>query len=100
VSFYRTNPYSGTDFMGTYGYGMRTRPAGGAFGGFVPLSDSQALPSPQANASQRGFLGDYSSIAASTAVGSSVVYPIWADTRNSSAEGPDQDIFIQPVTLP
>lgn len=99
VSFYRTNPYSGTDFMGTYGYGMRTRPAGGAFGGFVPLSDSQALPSPQANASQRGFLGDYSSITASTAAGSSEVLSVWADTRNTNSAGPDEDIFVRRVAL-
>jgi hypothetical protein len=101
VSFYKANPYTGTPiYLGTYGYGLQSKSTGD-FGAYTPISDSQTNPSPQTNPTQLGFLGDYSSIAASTAAGSSVVYPIWADTRNSSAsQGPDEDIFIQPVTLP
>ena len=65
------------------------------------VSDSAENPSPQTNPSQAGFLGDYSSIAASTAPGSSLVYPNWSDTRNLSAAGvPDEDVFIGKVTLP
>ena len=103
VSFYRANPYTGAAVGGgTFGYGMRTRltAAGALFGSYVPLSDGQAYPSPQANASQRGFLGDYSSIAASTAAGSNVVHAVWSDTRNSSSAGPDEDVFMATVTVP
>ena len=64
VSFYRGNPYGGTDGLGTYGYGMQTKPSAGSFSAYTPVSDSQTLASPQTNASQAGFLGDYSSIAA------------------------------------
>ena len=71
------------------------------------MSDSQALLSPQWNPSQAGFLGDYSSIAASTSAGSNTVYPIWADTRNTSANPadaahpiPDQDVFVKTIALP
>ena len=59
-------------------------------GPYTPVSDSQALLSPQWNPSQAGFLGDYSSIAASTSAGSNTVYPIWADTRNTSANPADR----------
>jgi hypothetical protein len=53
------------------------------------------------NPTQARFLGDYSSIAASTAPGSSLVYPNWSDTRNLSASGqPDEDVFIAKVTIP
>jgi hypothetical protein len=98
VSFYRANPYAGTDGMGTYGYGLESS---GTFNTYTPVSDSQANPSPQANPTQAGFLGDYTNIAASTAAASSVVYPIWADTRNASTSlGPDEDIFLKSVTLP
>ena len=79
---------------------MQARPASGAFGSYVPLSDGQAYPSPQANASQRGFLGDYSSIAASTEAGSNVVHAVWSDTRNTSSAGPDEDVFMATVTVP
>jgi hypothetical protein len=100
VSFYRANPYAGTDGMGTYGYGLQSRSTG-TFGAYTPVSDSQTDPSPQANPTQRGFLGDYSNIAASSAAGSNTVYPIWSDTRNASASlGPDEDIFIKSVALP
>ena len=71
--------------------------AGSGFGAYAPVSDSQALPSPQGNATQAGFLGDYSSIAASP--NSETVYPIWADTRNATSAGPDQDIFVATVAL-
>lgn len=99
VSFYRTNPYTLTPVGGgTFGYGMRSRPAGGSFGPYTPLSDGQAYPGPQANAAQAGFLGDYSSIAASTAPGSNVVHAVWADTRNTSADGPDEDVFMRTVS--
>ena len=100
VSFYRANAYGGTDGMGTYGYGLQSKSTG-TFGAYTPVSDSQTNPSPQANPTQAGFLGDYSSIAASTAAGSSLVYPVWSDTRNaSSSQGPDEDIFIKAVVLP
>jgi hypothetical protein len=71
--------------------GRRTHWAGRAVRG-------QAYPSPQANASQAGFLGDYSSIAASTAPGSNVVHAVWADTRNANAAGPDEDVFMATVS--
>ena len=99
VGFYKANAYGNTDAMGTYGFYVRHH--GSASWPTILVSDSATFPSPQANPTQAGFLGDYTSIAASTAAGSSLVYPIWADTRNSSAsQGPDQDVFIQPVTLP
>jgi hypothetical protein len=99
VSFYRANPYSGSAVGGgTYGYGMRSRPVASAFSAYTPVSDGQTLPGPQTNASQAGFVGDYSSIAASTATGSNIVYPIWSDTRNGSAAGPDEDVFIASVS--
>ena len=99
VSFYRANSFTGTAVGGgTFGYGLRARPIAGAFGAYRPLSDGQANPSPQANASQAGFLGDYSSITASTATGSNVVHAVWSDTRNSNSAGPDEDIFIATVT--
>jgi len=99
VSFYRTNPFTGTAVGGgTFGYGLRARPTVGPFGGYQRLSDGQDYPSPEANASQAGFLGDYSSIAASTAPGSNLVHAVWADTRNTSSIGPDEDVFIATVT--
>ena len=97
VSYYRANAYSGTAVGGgTFGYGIQVN-AGSGFSGYAPVSDSQTLPSPQGNASQRGFLGDYSSIAA--AHDSETVYPIWSDTRNSSAAGPDEDVFLKRISL-
>lgn len=99
VSFYRANAYAGSDGKGTFGYGLQARSAGGTFRSYTPVSDSQSLPSPQSNPSQLGFLGDYSSIAASTAPGSNVVYPVWADTRNAGAQGPDEDVFIETIDL-
>jgi hypothetical protein len=99
VSFYKANVYGNSDGMGTYGYYLRHN--GSSSWPSILVSDSATNPSPQANPTQAGFLGDYTSIAASTTAGSSVVYPIWADTRNlSDSQGPDQDVFIQPVTLP
>jgi hypothetical protein len=99
VSFYRANAYSGDDGLGTYGYGLQAKSAG-SFAPYMPLSDSQLLPSPASNPTQAGFLGDYSSIAASTQAGSNVVYPIWADTRNVGiADGPDQDVFVTAIDL-
>ena len=99
VSFYKANAYGNSDAMGTYGYYLRHH--GSASWPSILVSDSATNPSPQANPTQAGFLGDYTSIAASTAAGSSIVYPIWSDTRNTStSQGPDEDIFIRPVTLP
>jgi hypothetical protein len=99
VSFYKANVYGNSDGKGTYGYYLRHN--GSSSWPSILVSDSATNPSPQTNPTQAGFLGDYTSIAASTAAGSSVVYPIWADTRNlSESQGPDQDVFIQPVTLP
>jgi hypothetical protein len=99
VSFYKANVYGNSDGMGTYGYYLRHN--GSSSWPSILVSDSATNASPQANPTQAGFLGDYTSIAASTAAGSNVVYPIWADTRNlSDSQGPDQDVFIQPVTLP
>jgi hypothetical protein len=98
VSFYKANAYGNTDGRGTYGYYLAS---GASLGALQLVSDSATNPSPQLNPSQAGFLGDYSSIAASTAAGSSVVYPNWSDTRNLSASGqPDEDVFIAKVTLP
>jgi hypothetical protein len=76
---------------GTFGYGYRVK-SGTAFGAYTSASDSQTNPSPQGNAAQRGFLGDYSSIDA--AVAGDTVYMVWSDTRNSSSAGPDEDVFI------
>lgn len=100
VSFYNANPYTGTAVGGgTFGYGMRSRAAGSqTFTAYRPLSDGQAYPSPQGNPSQAGFLGDYSSIAASTSLGSNLVHAVWSDTRNSSKAGPDEDVFMATVT--
>jgi len=99
VSYYKANVYGNSDALGTYGYHLRHN-ATTAWPEML-VSDSATNPSPQANPTQAGFLGDYTSIAASTATGSSVVYPIWADTRNSSAtQGPDEDVFLRAVTLP
>ena len=97
VSYYRANAYTGTAVGGgTFGYGMQVN-SGTGFGAYTPVSDDQALPGPQGNAAQRGFLGDYSSIAASP--NSETVYPIWSDTRNSTSAGPDEDIFVATVAL-
>jgi hypothetical protein len=99
VSFYKANVYGNTDRMGTYGYYLRHN--GTTAWPSILVSDSASNPSPQANPTQAGFLGDYSSIAASTAAGSSRVYPVWSDTRNASSSlGPDEDIFTAFVDLP
>lgn len=77
---------------GTFGYGFLVK-SGSSFGSYTPASDSQVNPSPFANPQQRGFLGDYSSIAAATS--GDVVVMVWSDTRNTSASvGPDEDVFI------
>ena len=100
VSFYKANVYGNSDGKGTYGYYVASR-SGTTWSAPQLVSDSAENPSPQTNPSQAGFLGDYSSIAASTAPGSSLVYPNWSDTRNLSAAGvPDEDVFIGKVTLP
>ena len=96
VSTYRANTARHTTTVGdgTFGYGFLVKPSGGSFGSYQPASDSQTNPSPQANAAQRGFLGDYSSIAAGPG---GVVYMVWSDTRNTSGSNPpipDEDIFI------
>ena len=72
--------------------------AGSTVSAYTPASDSQTNPSPQANASQAGFLGDYSSIAA--APSGNKVYMTWSDTRNSNSLGPDEDIFLFKVAIP
>lgn len=99
VSTYRANTAVHTAAIGdgTFGYGYVVR-SGAAFGSYTSASESQTNPSPQANASQRGFLGDYSSIAA--APSGNVVYMTWSDTRNSSSAGPDEDIFLFKVAIP
>ena len=99
VSTYRANTARHTSATGdgTYGYGYFVN-SGSGFGSYTAASDSQSNPSPQANAAQRGFLGDYSSIASSP--GSDTVYMVWSDTRNSNASGPDEDIFIKKVVSP
>lgn len=94
VSTYQANTAQHTAAVGDgiFGYGYRVN-SGAGFGGYIPASDSQTNPSPQANPTQRGFLGDYSSIAASP-VGDRV-YMVWSDTRNATSSGvPDEDIFI------
>ena len=79
---------------GTFEYGFLVKGAT-SFGGYQNASDSQTNPSPQANAAQRGFLGDYSSVAAGA---SGTVYMVWSDTRNTNSAGPDEDIFIFKTT--
>ena len=93
VSTYQANTAQHTSAVGdgTYGYGYLVN-AGSGFGGYLPASDGQAYPSPQANAAQRGFLGDYSSIAAASS--GDRVYMTWSDTRNTSSAGPDEDVFV------
>jgi len=99
VSAYRANTALHTSAIadGKFGYGFFVN-SGSGFGAYTNASDSQTLPSPQANPAQRGFLGDYSSIASSP--GSDTVYMVWSDTRNSNASGPDEDIFIKKVVSP
>jgi hypothetical protein len=99
VSTYRANTvlHAAATGDGTFGYGYLVKSLG-AFGTYTPASDGQAYPSPQANASQAGFLGDYSSIAA--APSGNVVYMTWSDTRNSNSLGPDEDVFMFSVVIP
>jgi hypothetical protein len=87
VSMYRANTAQHTTDVGdgTFGYGYQVN-AGTGFGAYQPASDGQAYPSPQANVDQQGFLGDYSSVAASSQ--GDVAYLVWSDTRNSSSGGP------------
>lgn len=95
VSGYRANTASHTAAVGdgTFGYGYFVKPSGSGFGSYTPASDGQSYPSPQANPQQRGFLGDYSSIAAGPT--GNTVFMVWADTRNtSSLVGPDEDVFV------
>ena len=88
VSTYHANQaHTAVAGAGSFGYGFLVN--GGAY---TAASDGQAYPSPQANALQKGFLGDYSSIAASPA--GDRVYMVWSDTRNSSSAGPDEDVFV------
>ncbi|MDP9246423.1 MAG: hypothetical protein M3O64_07190 [Chloroflexota bacterium] len=98
VSTYRANTTTHAAVGdGTFGYGYLVKPPLGVFGVYFGASDSQRNPSPQANASQAGFLGDYSSVAAGAG---EVVYMTWSDTRNSTSAGPDEDVFVFKVTLP
>jgi hypothetical protein len=95
VSTYNANTahHAAATGDGTFGYGYRVETAGTfVFGSYLPASDSQTNPSPQTNASQAGFLGDYSSI--DSALAGNHVYMVWSDTRNSNSTGPDEDIFI------
>lgn len=96
VSAYRADSakHTGAVGDGTFGYGYFVSPVSGSTG-YLPASDSQTNPSPQANAAQRGFLGDYSSIGADSVGG---VYMTWSDTRNHSAAGPDEDVFVFKTT--
>jgi hypothetical protein len=98
VSTYRANTAQHTANIGdgTFGYGS-LRSAGESSSVYHPASDGQAYPSPQANATQAGFLGDYSSVAA--APSGDTAYLVWADTRNSSSRGPDEDVFVFKLTL-
>lgn len=92
VSGYRANQaQTQSPGAGTYGYGYFVK-SRSSFGGYQPASDGQTYPSPQANRQQKGFLGDYSSIAASPT--GDTVYMVWADTRNISSIGPDEDVFL------
>jgi hypothetical protein len=93
VSTYHANTalHTSTVGDGTFGYGYLVD-SGSGFGSYTPASDGQSYPSPQANATQAGFLGDYSSTSAGVA--GDVVYMVWADTRNSNSLGPDEDVFI------
>ena len=99
MSTYRANTTTHTAAVGdgTFGYGYLVK-SGSAVGGYTSASDSQTNPSPQANASQAGFLGDYSSIAA--APSGNKVYMTWSDTRNSNSAGPDEDVFLFSVAIP
>lgn len=99
VSTYRANTAIHTAAVGdgTFGYGYLVK-TGTTFGAYTPASDSQTNPSPQANAAQAGFLGDYSSIAAAPT--GNRVYMTWSDTRNSNSAGPDEDIFLFSVAIP
>jgi len=98
VSTYRANTARHTTTVGdgTFGYGYLVK-SGGSFGSYTNASDSQTNPSPQANAAQAGFLGDYSSVAAGAG---GTVYMVWSDTRNASGPThiPDEDIFIFKAT--
>src|SRR5439155_11443430 len=64
ASMYHANTAQHTAAVGdgTFGYGYQLD-SGSGFGGYLPASDGQSYPSPQANATQSGFLGDYSSVA-------------------------------------
>ena len=99
VSTYRANTvlHTAAKGDGTFGYGYLVK-SGSTFGSYTNASDSQTNPSPEKNASQRGFLGDYSSIAAAPT--GNLVYMAWSDTRNSSSAGPDEDIFLFSVAIP
>jgi hypothetical protein len=99
VSTYRANTvlHGALKGDGTFGYGYLVE-SSGTFGSYTGASDGQAYPSPEANAAQAGFLGDYSSIAA--APSGNVVYMTWSDTRNSNSAGPDEDVFLFSVAIP
>ncbi|HEY8829525.1 MAG TPA: hypothetical protein VIM83_02890 [Candidatus Limnocylindria bacterium] len=99
VSTYRANTAIHTLAKGdgTFGYGYLVE-SSGTFGTYTNASDSQINPSPETNAAQAGFLGDYSSIAA--APSGNMVYMTWSDTRNSNSAGPDEDIFLFSVAIP
>jgi hypothetical protein len=92
VSAYHANTAQHTASVGdgTFGYGYFVN--SGGFSSYTKASDGQAYPSPQANAAQAGFLGDYSSVAASPS--GNTAYLVWSDTRNTSSRGPDEDIFV------
>jgi len=108
VSAYHANTAQHTTVKGdgTFGYGYFVK-SGGSFGPYQAASNAQNYPSPQTNPAQRGFLGDYSSIAA--APSGAVVYMVWSDTRNTfefiesgkpPTEVPDEDVFVFKVTVP
>jgi hypothetical protein len=99
VSNYHANTaqHTTTKGDGTFGYGYELSTNGTTFSAYTPASDGQSYPSPEANATQTGFLGDYSSVAASPS--GDVAYLIWADTRNSNSLGPDEDVFLFKLTI-
>ncbi|HEV8669540.1 MAG TPA: hypothetical protein VGS01_02260 [Candidatus Limnocylindria bacterium] len=96
VSTYRANTARHTTAVGdgTFGYGYLVK-SGTSFGTYQGASDLQNYPSPQTNAAQAGFLGDYSSVAAGAG---GAVYMVWSDTRNTNSAGPDEDVFVFKVT--
>lgn len=100
VSTYRANTaiHTAATGDGTFGYGYLVK--SDTFGSYTSASVSQTNLSPQTNAAQQGFLGDYSSIAAAPAAAGNRVFMTWSDTRNSNSLGPDEDVFMFTIVIP